>query len=181
MFEIRFGKIESTTVRDIADGKKRIEAVVTSEAGAAGTADVYGFHGFQSRPAKGVRCLRLSIGKLNFVFSAFSSTVEPPANPGEVKVYSTDADGVEQASILLDATGNVIVNAGTNHATQYEALLTAFNQLKADFDGFVTTKFNLHTHPGVSTGSGSTAVTPLVGAASTADMTPAKVEEVKIP
>lgn len=177
----QFVTIQSTELKQIADGKKIVQAVITGENGAAGTAAVYGGHGEASRPVAGTRALRVSLGKLNFVIAAFNSWIEPPTNPGETKLYSTDEDGVEKATHYLDKDGKHTFNNGTNHAAQYEALQTAFNQLKADFNDFINNKFNTHVHGGVSGGSSSTSTATPTGSASAADITPAKVEEIRIP
>jgi hypothetical protein len=69
------------------------------------------------------------------------------------------------------ATGILELNGNADFAVRYNALETAFNQLQADFDA--------HTHlyspgPGTPTQTAATV-------ASTADITPAKVDEVKLP
>lgn len=127
-------------------------------------------HGIVSRPAKTTRCLRLKLGPLSIVIAAYTYGVEPPANPGACKVYSTDEDGAEKASHLLDSDGKHIFNQGSDWAVRYSKLETAFNELKS--------KFNSHTHPGVETGPGVTGAT---ATPSTADITAAKVEEILIP
>lgn len=127
-------------------------------------------HGIVSRPAKTTRAIRFRFGPLSIVIAAYTYGVEPPVNTGACKLYSTDADGAEQGSHLIDNDGTHTFNKGTDWAVRYSALETAFNELKS--------KFNGHTHTGVSTGGGvsGTTATP-----STADITAAKVEEILIP
>ena len=57
--------------------------------------EFWGTHGIVSRPAKTTRCLRFRLGSLSIVIAAYTYGVDPPANPGACKLYSTDADGAE--------------------------------------------------------------------------------------
>jgi len=132
--------------------------------------EIFQGHGIVSRPSKATRGVRIRIGNLAIVISAYTYGVEPPENEGAVKLYSTDADGVEKGSHLIDSDGKHVINNGEDWAVRFSALETAFNELKG--------KFNAHTHPGVDTGVGSTGATTTPSAA---DITAAKVEEVMIP
>ena len=148
-------------------------SVIGSAAGDSGRdfdAEIYAAHGIVSRPSTKTRGVRIRIGRLSIILAAYTYGVEPPANPGACKLYSTDADGTEQGSHLIDADGTHTFNEGTDFAVRFSALESAFNSLKASF--------NAHTHPGVTTGIGSTAATLTP---STADISGAKVEEIKIP
>lgn len=81
-------------------------------------------HGIVSRPAKTTRCLRLKLGPLSIVIAAYTYGVEPPANPGACKVYSTDEDGAEKVSATLDSDGKIYAgNSETNWAKLYFDLL----------------------------------------------------------
>lgn len=81
-------------------------------------------------------------------------------------------------------------NDSTDYSVRYNALETAFNQLKDDFDDLVTKYntlvgfFNGHTHSGVESGGSST--NAVVGAASTdssstADISNAKIANINVP
>lgn len=85
------------------------------------------------------------------------------------------------ARIELNTSGDVIHNNGGKSAVRYQELKTAFDQLKADFDNFVTTIYNLHVHTGVTAGTASSAVTTITGTPSTADMTAAESPTVEVP
>jgi|SRR6185437_1077279 len=103
------------------------------------------------------------------------------AQPGEFRLYSTDNDGNLITYIWLhNAAGDGQIELGgtTDNAVLYSKLETAFNQLKNDFNNFVTI-FNSHVHPGVQTGGGSSAVTTTLGTDSSADITPAKNNKIK--
>lgn len=137
-------------------------------------------HGIVSRPAKTTRAIRFRFGPLSIVIAAYTYGVEPPANPGACKLYSTDENGAEKASHLLDADGKHTFNNGEDWAVRYSKLETAFNELKSQHNK-LQAAYDLHTHGGVETGTGTTAAPAPSGAASTADITAAKVEEILIP
>lgn len=171
MNPFRIVSVSSSRVEKV--GRDSGNSVITTSQGDDGRSydsRSWGVHGIVSRPAKSTRELRFNLGALSIVIAAYTYGVEPPANPGACKLYSTDADGEEQGSHLIDDDGTHTFNEGTDWAVRYSALETAFNELKS--------KFNGHTHTGVSTGGGvsGTTATP-----STADITGAKVEEILIP
>ena len=92
--------------------------------------------------------------------------------------------------IKIKKDGTVEMLGDADNMVRYSKLETAFNQLKQDFDTLVST-FNAHIHTpvivGVSGGSGAPAVgvpgpTPTTATTvspSTADITGAKIEEIK--
>jgi hypothetical protein len=160
------------------DGRAAGDSVIgisESSAGRDYDSEVYATHGIVSRPCKKTFSLALRLGGRLFSFASYTYGVTPPANEGACKLYSTDIDGVEQSSILLDNDGMVTINEGTDFAVRYSALETAFNQLKSDFDTFAST----HTHTGVSSGTSSSGTA--IAIPSTADISGAKVEEIKLP
>ena len=159
--------------------------IATGEAQASKgeTAQVYGQAGFISIPAKDVKGIRFRIGSLDIIIGAFNYKVPLPTNPGDSKVYSTDADGNEKATCKFLNDGTIEINGNADNAVAYTDLKTAFDQLKSDFDGLVTI-FNAHTHPFVGVGPGNpgtTAVTLTLDTPSTADMSGAKVDTVRVP
>lgn len=86
-------------------------------------------------------------------------------------------DNGNGATIVLTG-GNVEINGNTDNGVRYSVTKSAYDQLKSDFDNFVTTIFNLHNHPTAPVGP----VSPpsLLGAASTGDISGAKIDEVKV-
>ena len=94
---------------------------------------------------------------------------------GEINVLN------DSGSFNIKSDGVIEINGNADFAVAFTDLKTAFDQLKTDFNTFVTTIYNLHVHPGVTAGPASTGVAPLVGTGSTADMSGAKVDTVKIP
>lgn len=110
----------------------------------------------------------------------------PGINPFPDAIENFDADCItirnrNNDQFVKVKADCVEVNGNADFAVAYNDLKAAFDQLKSDFDNFVNLKYNLHVHPGVVAGPASTGVTPLVGASSTADMSGAKVDTVKLP
>jgi hypothetical protein len=73
----------------------------------------------------------------------------------------------------------VEINGNTDYAVAYNDLKLAFDQLKSDFNNFVTTVYNLHNHPTAPVGPVSPPSVP--GTSSAADMSAAQVPTVKLP
>lgn len=86
----------------------------------------------------------------------------------------------------IKSNGQTVFNDGTDFMVRYNELETAFNQLKQDFDDFVSLTYGLHTHTfdynaGPTAASGTTAATLSTGSPSTADITPAKIDDINVP
>lgn len=108
---------------------------------------------------------------------------------GESRMFSVDANGEVSAFIIMRSDGNIELNGVADNAVRYAELETAFNQLQADHDDTVS-KLNA-----VIDTLQSWTVVPQDGGAglqlaaqalqdavnSTADITPAKIEEIKTP
>lgn len=94
--------------------------------------------------------------------------IVPSMNAGERKLYSVAAGAIAAHMNLLN-TGVIEINGNTDFAVKYNELKTAFDQLVSDFDS--------HLHSGVTTGGGTSGPPT---ASSTADMSGAKVDEVKL-
>jgi hypothetical protein len=102
------------------------------------------------------------------------------AEVGGTRLYSTDSDGSAQFAIYLRADGTCEVGGDSDNMVRYSELETAFNQLQSDFDSFVNT-YNTHIHdvPQAPSGTLPSAPTTSTGSASTADISPAKIDEIK--
>lgn len=181
-------KIESTTTTENFPGDTTGASIIATASGSADkgeTSQVFYSDGLISNPAKGTIGLRISKGSLDIVVGSMNYQIPIPENQGEKLLYSTDADGVVKCKLFLDTEGNFIFNSGSDNAVRYSALETAFNQLKTDFENLVTA-YNSHIHITTAT-VGATAVpgvispTTSTGSPSTADITPSKIEEIKVP
>ncbi len=175
-------KITSTKIDQYPGDIEGDSIIATGEASASKgeTAQVYGQSGFISRPPVGVKGVRLRIGSLDIIIGAFNYKVPLPTNPGDSKVYSTDADGNEKATIKLLADSTIEINGNTDFAVAFNDLKTGFDQLKSDYNTFVTTKYNLHTHVSV-TSLGTPTVPVPTGSSTAASIDASKIDTVKVP
>lgn len=105
------------------------------------------------------------------------------ADAGEIRIYSTKADGSEGTRVWVQDDG-VIEIGGTgakgsnaNHLVRWEDLNTALQQLKSDMQSDMVTIFNAHVHPTPSGVSGAT-TTPMTQP--NIDITSAKTTKLKI-
>ena len=71
------------------------------------------------------------------------------------------------------------MDGNADFMVRFSELETGFNQLKSDFNSFVNTIYNVHVHPGVTAGAASTAPSPSTGSPSSADISGAKIDEIK--
>ena len=95
---------------------------------------------------------------------------------------ATVSSGIGVGMAQLETRDSVRYRAG--HECQcavsilFGAPETGVNQFRTDFNNFLTSAYNVHTHPTAPTGPVSAPSLP--GSASTADISAAKVEEVKL-
>lgn len=99
------------------------------------------------------------------------------AAPGELRLFSLDSTGAEKTYQWFKKDGTIEILGNTDNMVRYSELETAFNQLKLDFNRLVTA-YNAHIHSG-GTIMGSTGTTTVPGSSSSADITPAKINEIK--
>lgn len=100
------------------------------------------------------------------------------AEIGETRFYSTNEQGQLQTYVWLKNDATIEIGGDTDNMVRFSELKTAFDQLKSDFNSFVSTTFNVHTH--VSASPGSPTATPVpTGTTSTANIDPAKIDEIK--
>lgn len=102
------------------------------------------------------------------------------AEVGALRLYATDDAGAEQNYIYLRADGTIEFGGSADNMVRYSELERAFNELKEDYNNFLTA-FNAHVHP--TPAGPSSPPTPVPGAIpaspSAADITPAKIDEIK--
>ena len=105
------------------------------------------------------------------------------ADVGEFRTFSTDADGAEVFYTWLKNDGTYEIGGDVDNAVRYSKLEDAFNELKDDFNALVQ-DYNTHIHVTTATVGlapvGTISPTTSQGTPSVADITPAKVDEVKI-
>jgi hypothetical protein len=104
------------------------------------------------------------------------------ADVGEFRTYATDADGVEVFYTWLKNDGTAEIGGDSDYMVRYSELESAFNELRDDFNQLVT-DYNAHIHTTTATvGVGPVGVispTTSQGSASTADISGAKIDEIK--
>jgi hypothetical protein len=162
------GKITGQSIGKNKDGQQnvRILQVQMTDGDDIRTVEMYCQAGEDTAPVVGDKVIirRLGSGS-NLVCESTKDLIEPDVEAGEKKLYSYVGTTIK-AFIKWVKDGILELNGNADFAVRYTALETAFNQLKSDFD----------TH--TQTVSGGVAQPPT---ASTADITPSKVETVKLP
>lgn len=141
--------------------------------------------GFESNPPVGTKHLTVNLGggwKQSF---AENDGVAPDATlePGESKVYSSDG-GTVKAFIILRKDGTIELNGTGDFAVRFNELQTGFDKLKDDVNSQIST-FDAHIHDTTATvGTGPPGVispTTTTGTPSTADISAAKIDTIKVP
>ena len=143
------------------------------------TVEYMAFPGEDSNPPDGSKVLIADVGLAYKIAIAADDNVEPSMLEGEKKLYSIDA-GAISAFINLLQGGIIELNGNSDFAVRFNALKTAFDELRADFNSFITI-FNTHLHGGVTAGGANTAIPTALGTSSAADMSGAKIDEIKVP
>lgn len=133
--------------------------------------------GIDSRPVKGYRGIYADTASKEEKILIGVILESAIAEEGEIRFHSEDADKAEQAYLYLTAGGELHLNGDADNAVRYSELETAFNELRDDFNNFITL-YNAHVHPGVTSGSASTSPPPVSGSSSAADVSGAKIDNV---
>ena len=136
--------------------------------------------GVDASPIKGMTAVFAETSKANNPVIIGYIDKHKLANSGEIRIYSQDDSGELKSYVYCKKDGTININGDANHLTRYEDLKTAFDQLKSDFNALIAL-FNTHIHSG-GTISGSTGTIPTGSEASTstADMSAAKTNDLKI-
>lgn len=107
---------------------------------------------------------------------------------GELRMFSTSEDGAASFYAWLKNDGTAEIGGNVDFLVRYSALETGYNELRDDFNALVLkhnqflTEYKTHVHTGVTTGAGSsgtTVSTQTNADQSTADISGAKIEEIK--
>ncbi|HXP52431.1 MAG TPA: hypothetical protein VN922_20930, partial [Bacteroidia bacterium] len=97
---------------------------------------------------------------------------------GEMRLFSTDAQGAEQMYVWLRNNGYLELGGDTNFAVKYNQLETEFNKLKTDHNNLLA-DFKALIHPGVTVGTGSTGAYVSTLTPNTSDITQVKNDKIK--
>jgi len=99
------------------------------------------------------------------------------SQPGEKRIFSLKENGTVSFSVYLKKDGTCEIGDGaTDNAVRYSALKTAFDELKNNFNTFVSV-YNAHVH--IAAGANTTPP-GIQGQVSAADITGAKIDQIKI-
>lgn len=100
---------------------------------------------------------------------------------GDITAETTGGDALIKAAKgkVTTSSGETVIQDGADWAVQYTALKSAFDTLKNDFNNFINITYNLHMHPTAAIGAPS--VPTVIGTPTAADMTGAKVTDVRLP
>ena len=170
MIKVEVGVVTGSEIRKNRDGdvNKLLLQVRLSDIDDVQTVEFKSHAGDDTRPPNGSNVLVVSAGEAWKIAVASDDDVVPSMAVGEKKLYSTSGGSI-QAFINLKSDGTIEINGNTDFAVRFTALETAFNQLKSDY--------NSHTHVSVTSVGTPTIPVPQ----STADMSGAKVDGVKLP
>lgn len=178
---IRTGRVLSSEIGANKDGDTsvRMLTVELSDGDDIQTVEYYDDGGTDYRPPDGAEVVVIDVSPSHRVAIAVDDLLTPTVNEGEKEIYSTDTAGTSKAAtILLKNDGTIEILDNTDFAVRYSDLETAFNELKSDFNTFIGV-FNAHIHPDPV--SGNTGAPTTTGSTSTADITGAKIDEIKVP
>jgi len=96
---------------------------------------------------------------------------------GELRLFSTDANGVEKFYTWLKNDGTIEIGGNQNFAVKFNELKTEFNKLKRSHNDLLT-EYKMHVHTG-GTISGSTGTTTSTLLANTSNISNAKNDKIK--
>jgi hypothetical protein len=134
-----------------------------------------GPYGTDSNPVKNMVALSVKTGTKGETFVIGYINKQKLAELGEHRTFSTDEDGVLKTYIWLKNDGTIEIGGDSDNMVRFSALETAFNELKGDFNTFIQ-GYNTHTHP---TPSGVSSPPVIGGTQSAADISGAKIDEIK--
>lgn len=105
------------------------------------------------------------------------------ADVGELRMYSTDSDLSEQFYLHLKNDGTAEFGGDANFMVRYNELKTGFDSLKGTVNTLITA-YNSHIHVttatiGATTTVGTISPTTSTGTPATADISGAKITEIK--
>lgn len=114
----------------------------------------------------------------NFIIGFLNALKLDSLAKGEQILFSTSADGKTLKSYIKLLNTKVIeFNGNADFIAGFTKLKEGFDQLKSDFNSFVTTKFNLHMH--ATAGTGAPSPPSVTGTSSTATIDPCKKANLK--
>ena len=181
MEDLESGTIRNTAVKANRDGDNSVRMldVEMSSPSDLQSVQLVSIGGEDYHPLPGAKVMVAQVGNAWKMAIVLDDGITPTAAGGERFLYSLTTAGALAALIKLRNDSTMELNGDADFAVAFNDLKTAFDQFQSDFNNFVTVKFNLHNHP--TAPPGVVSVPSVTGAASTADIDPAKVATVKLP
>lgn len=137
-------------------------------------------YGIDSKPVKGaisVYCLTENKGKAVTLGYVKNSDI---TNAGENRIFATDENGNEVFSIHLKNDGTCEFGGNSDNMVRYSELEKGFNELKKNFNDFLSQQFATHTHPYMNASiPATTSVTTTITTPSQASISDAKIDNIK--
>lgn len=176
---MKIAKVISTIIKQVSGGNwTLVKTQVSGRDDIQETPQAVPF-GIDARPIEGIKA----------VYSATENTGEPiligyfmevaEVEAGEIKTFSTNDSGAIQAFILHKKNGDLHLNGDADNAVRFSELKTAFDELKADFNNHLT---NWNTFAAAYVpGTGGAPADATSSTSSTANIDPAKIDEIKTP
>ena len=155
---------EITTNRDGTNQRVMLQ-VQMSNPDDIQTVEYVSLPGQDENPINGSRVYIIEVANSYKIGIAVDDGVDPWGDPGEKRVYSTDAAGAIQAFINLLKTGIIEINGNADFAVRFTALETQMQLMVTAINAAFATKLN---------GAGAAGGIVL-------DLSTAKVAEVKLP
>lgn len=135
-----------------------------------------GPHGIDSNPVKDMMAIYSQTEEKGKTVIIGYLNLNALAAAGENRLYSTDSAGELSTFIWLKADGTIEIGGSAKHMVRFEELKTGFDQLKSDFNTFISA-YNSHMHP--TAGTGPPSPPTATGTASTASIDSSKIDEIK--
>lgn len=155
---------------DFDSVKRRILKFLRYGQGDVQTAKDAGLFGFDSGPIKGMIAVysptalkgeKVIVGYIN---------LDQIAQPGETRIFSTDANGELKTQIMLRANATIEIGGTADYMVRYSKLEQAFNELQQKWNDFAAA---------YTPGSPSVTGLPATLPQSTADITLARITEIR--
>jgi hypothetical protein len=176
------GKVISSKVAKNRDGEKDVLLleVEISEPEDIQTAESIRLAGIDSTPPVGSIVFINDSGEAWKIAVAINDNIKPDTEPGETEIYSS-SDGEKLAKVRCTSDGKTRVNDGDDNAVRFSKLEEAYNDVQSKLNALIVT-FIAHVHPGVTSGSASTGVTPPPSPQeSSTPIAPAKIDNFEVP
>lgn len=153
---------------------KSLQVDMESIGGYEADAEIYHPSGFYSKPQDNIMGISVDVEGMNIIVASHDYNFDKDVDKGEAILYSYDASGNVLSSCKVNKDGEFIVNDGSRSAVAFDKLKEGFDQLKSDFNAFLT-----HMHPTAATGPPSVPAPPATP--STASIDDSEVDKVLLP